>query len=114
MSKKKKVEDTVDPAFLSAFEAAMLDYDILEKQVEDKGLRLKHHNDYKALKERGNWDARWLIDNYTAVTCKVSRLPRRMRDFVEYLGDSATMIWMDAEKRAMERAAKPSKDAIPS
>ena len=112
--RKKESEDPVDPAFLACFDAAMLDYDILEKQVEDKGMRLKHHNDYKTLKESGRWEARWLLENYTAVTCKMSRLSRRMRDFVEYIGDNAAMLWADNERKAMERTAppEPSKEAV--
>lgn len=111
--KKNNTRENVDPAFLSCFEAAMLDYDILTKKVEDKKMRLKHHNDYLLLKKRGQWDAQWLMDNYAAVCSKVSNLPRRMRDFVEYLGDNASIIWMQTEATIQERAnaSKPSKEA---
>ena len=89
----------------------MLDYEILAKKVEDNGMVLKHRNDLKNLKRRGQWDAQWLLDNYAAVCSKVSNLPRRMRDFVEYLGDHASAMWVQSEKAAMERiaASKPSK-----
>ncbi len=123
MAKKKKSND-VDPAFTSCFEAAMLDYEILTKSVEDKGMVLKHHNDLKRLKKEGNWNAPWLIANYTAVCSKMSKLPRRMRDFIEYLGDNASVIWMDtadkaaaivakkkAEEEGADTAPKPSNEA---
>lgn len=100
-----------DPAFLACFDTAMLDYEILNKNVEDKGMQLKHAKDMERLKKQGKWNAAWLVDNYAAVCSKVSNLSRRMRDFIEYLGDNASIIWMQTEATIMERAkaAEPSK-----
>lgn len=115
MAKKKKSNPApeVDPAFLACFETAILDYDILTKQVEDKGMVLKHRNDHKRLKARGEWNAPAMLANYTAVCSKMSKHPRSMRDFIEYIGDNASAYWIDAERKAMERMAeaKPSKEA---
>lgn len=113
METPKDQNEAYDPAFLSCFETAMLDYEILTKNVEDKGMRLKHWKDAERLKEQGKWNARWLVDNYAAVCSKVSNLSRRMRDFIEYLGDNASIIWMQTEATIMERAkaAEPSKAA---
>lgn len=111
--KKNNPAPSADPAFLACFETAILDYDILTKQVEDKGMVLKHHNDYKRLKARGEWNAQSLLDHYAAVCSKVSTQPRSMRDFIEYIGDNASALWIQAERKAMEKMAeaKPSKEA---
>ena len=110
---EKLQNEAHDPAFLACFDTAMLDYEILTKNVEDKGMRLKHRKDMDRLKEQGKWNAGWLVDNYAAVCSKVSNLSRRMRDFIEYLGDNASIIWMQTEATIMERAkaAEPSKTA---
>lgn len=36
-----------------------------------------------------------------------------MRDFIEYIGDNASALWIQAERKAMEKMAeaKPSKEA---
>lgn len=62
-TKKRKNNNpapSADPAFLACFETAILDYDILTKQVEDKGMVLKHHNDYKRLAASGMPNLYWI------------------------------------------------------
>ena len=110
INKDTNTEPSVDPAFLSCFEGAMLDYEILTKRVEDKGMRLKHDKEYRKMLREGHWKAQWIMDNYTLVCCKMSKLSRSMRDFLEYLGDNAAAAWMQAEEEARKRTSEPSKE----
>lgn len=109
--KEKEPNEAHEPAFIACFDTAMLDYEILVKRIHEKNMQPLHEKDMERLKARGDWNALWLIDNYAAVCSKVSRLSRRMRDFIEYLGDNASIIWMQTEATIMERAkaAEPSK-----
>ena len=109
--KKKDNEQEMDPTFISCFEAAMLDYQLLTAKVEATGRVLKNRRVYHKWQRQERWNVKWIMDNYTLVCCKMSTLPRAERDMLEYIGDNAAALWMQLEEEARRRIQKPSNEA---
>lgn len=111
---KKTLPEENDPALISAFEIAMLDWDKLSYEAYLKGGHLAGDAPCEHLKREGHWDAQWLMREYGRIASKLSRESSTIRSFVEYIGDCAFDAWAEAEEKARDRAGKadsePSKE----
>lgn len=97
-----------DPALVNKINNRINRYNL--RPAPEKGLRYKRTPE-DAIKEAGNFNAMWFIDEFLKTTSKTSTLPKAIRTCVEvYVVTSMQELYYENLKKKAEEAKKENKD----